>query len=191
MSNGGGGTAGDKSWISLVVSSVGAIGTALIAGGSAFWTAAVNHSFSTDLETTKTELSLRVKSVEARLDQQKNVLTIENETYLKDRLPKLYAAIGELLDHARAVGERQIKGNAADRKTDKLRIKVLLAAAACEPRPNDHALNDAETEFDNAVEDLRSALIDVQKQKNTSNQAKVLIQKWRNFQAEVFRVAKS
>ncbi len=185
--------------MSVDATKFGAVGAAVLALLNLVATGAVNNHFSaklestkTDLqqklESTKTDLQAKLKEVDSRIKQQEAVASIETEVYLKDRLKTAKEQIEDLLLQARKIYEGELEGKEARKKADEVRIKVLLAISAAQPRPDDPKLRGAAQKLTGAIEQLRTSM--VENNVDLGPQAGAVIMAWGDFQAEVFRVAK-
>lgn len=175
MSNGA--PTGSSSWPAILAAVIALVNVA--------FTGYVNHN----VETGKKDIQLQLAEGQKRIEQRTAVVALQNETYLKDRLPKLQKEIETYLTFALQAAEGRFKGKAAYSKADELRLKVLLLIAACEPRPDDQRLNKASLALETAVKDLRRSVVDDKITEESTSRIDAVLAGWKNFQAEVYRVA--
>jgi hypothetical protein len=167
---------------------IASILTALIAASNVAFTAYVNNTFQERLERTKTALQIEVKQSEQRIDQVKAVTGIENNAYL-NRLPELRSAIEKDLLFAESVTEGTVPEKSRDQSAELYRIQVRLLTAACEPRPDDAKLSAAATSLNTTVDLLRQSIIAGTIDEDYGTRMANVIDAWKTFQAEVYRVA--
>jgi len=177
MSNGASGTTATASVLA-----------ALIAAANMGLTTCVNTTFQAKLERAKGEIQTKIKESEQHIEQQKTVTGIENDAYLK-RLPQLEAAIEADLAFAENVTEGTVAEKARDQTAERLRIRVRLLTAACEARPRDAQLASAARSLNTTVDLLRQSIIAETIDQDYGTRITNLIDAWKTFQAEVFRVA--
>lgn len=161
---------------------------AVIAAANMALTGYVNATFQTKVEAAKGEIQTSIKKSEQGIEQLKLVTGIENDAYLK-RLPQLETAIESDLAFAENVTEGTVPEKTRDQTAERLRVKVRLLTAACESRPRDAQLASAANSLNTTVDLLRQSIIAETIDQDYGTRITNLIDAWKTFQAEVFRVA--